>query len=109
LQPSRRHAFQQQKLTSQADPPADSSPISKQHQPAKEAKSKSHGGTTQQECIACPAKRQVSEEQPNKEPAKANNQPVNEASTRLNDSSSQAGQTSQGTTKAAMLTQLSHA
>jgi hypothetical protein len=51
----------------------------------------------------------VSEEQPNKEPAKANNQPVNEASTRLNDSSSQAGQTSQGTTKAAMLTQLSHA
>jgi hypothetical protein len=108
LQPSRRHAFQQQKLTSQADPPADSSPISKQHQPAKEAKSKSHGGTTQQESIACPAKRQVSEEQPNKEPAKANNQPLNEASTRLNDSSSQAGQTSQGT-KAAMLTQLSHA
>jgi len=50
----------------------------------------------------------VSEEQPNKEPAKANNQPVNETSTRLNDSSSQAGQTSQGT-KAAMLTQLSHA
>jgi hypothetical protein len=85
LQPSRRHAFQQQKLTSQADPPADSSPISKQHQPAKEAKSKSHGGTTQQESIACPAKRQVT------------------------DSSSQAGQTSQGTTKAAMLTQLSHA
>jgi hypothetical protein len=60
LQPSRRHAFQQQKLTSQADPPADSSPISKQHQPAKEAKSKSRGGTTQQECFACPAKRQVS-------------------------------------------------
>jgi hypothetical protein len=66
LQPSRRHAFQQQKLTSQADPPADSSPISKQHQPAKEAKSKSHSGTTQQECFVCPAKRQVSEEQPNK-------------------------------------------
>jgi hypothetical protein len=40
---------------------------------------------------------------------KAHNQPVNEASTRLNDSSSQAGQTSQGTTKVAMLTQLSHA